>query len=1547
MKDVMKASAFVFTLGFGLVVRAAAVYVQPAGATGFTPMAPYDSWDTAAASLHDVESLLADEMTVHLKEGTYETTNVLTITTATTIAGAGMTKTIIQNTQKGRINTANKANSQRHVLTVNNKDAVVRDMVIMGGLRRVGTTGGGVQLDAGTLLRCCVRGNGATLTNGKGHGVYMSSSDSYVSHCVITNNSGNGAGGGIYMAAGHVDNSLVAKNRVGTNDGPGIWFAGGTLVNCTVAGNSSPTSKNNGGNLHFATTSGTIKNCLFADAVAEGCTGDGAPEWTIATGNAAQTRNYRRALTNNLDCCAFGIPSGASDIGHPGEGSFAFTAQFEDAAFRVASSSPVVGAGDVSAVASADETDLDGKPRIFKGKVDIGCYQNTNTAFMVDMAVVPTAVLAGSDVTFKALTSNEPQASEIDFVWTLATPRLAEPLVFHGREVTTNLSVVGHYDVSLAATGAESIVNADALHIGAQTNYLVVAAEGHVPSVPYDSWTTAATSVEEVFAEAVAGATILVGPGTHFVRQARTIGDNRLIGVNGAAETVLANGMGAGTGSTGHRVVALNDEKALLKGFTCRDGVGRGGMDGGGVFIDTKGGTVEDCVITNNAIAGGVYCHGAGLSCRSAKGVVRRTTITGNTARDATHDGSGGGVFLGAGRMESCLVIGNTAHAAAGVWLEGGSIENCTIVTNRTCVWGDMPGDGRFAGGLYLAGGYVINTVVAGNTSAYAPGTCPANPEVQYAEALSNRLVCCGFVAPAVAPNDTCLVADDPAEAFADPAAGNYRLPKFSTFFKRGLYSPVMKDRTDLDGRSRAFVEGHVDLGCYETEPYALALNGEPRMEVVYPANGHSVEKFAAEDLAHWVAEISGAQLPVVAATNVMRSASGLARVYIGRMFAEGLFADDLAEIGETDGFAIRRKGDDLYLFGGEPRSTVYATSRLLEENTDIIWARPAAEFGTVYTTRATIELTMTDRLEKPLFWLHGLDVAGVRRDFDTGKWALRNGANLAVQTEPKNNEGALGFVNKLSGHNFWWIVKPENDFKDHPEYFGYNAATQQREGTTLCLTADGLVDIAVEKYIERIKSAAKTAKLEAFHVGMRDTWTCCQCEKCTAPIPLPDGSTLECTSLNTETDQRYYSTRYWMFVRDVCAGIRERLKDTMPDIRYFGWGYFYGRTPPVCELPKWLYCEFCPYGGFNETPYLDEAQTPSFRESLLKWNELLPGHVWYLEYWFCESSGVPPVGGIGSVARWQRNMQDMAHVLHGPGVESFFGPDSTRAYGTMETRADWDAKPMSHWLATRLMWNPDQDLETLKRFYYTRTYREAADVMAEYTELMSHLTFDPSIKAKARTVMNSNQRRELETLLTNAYLVVQHPTAKTLIGRQLNHWEIMKKSAGSEEVPYAGFEEPCYEIGNVSWQYAYEVPEFKLPTYFTWGDAEEPTARTEVLAQHDGSNLCLRVTCEAAPPRDDDWLYLRLKPGASASNELGKVTAAYARQITPTDADVTRTDARYAAVIVVPFSRLGIDTSRFGSYPTYEFLRYDAATRERSTPKGKHINTACGTFAF
>ncbi len=115
-------------------------------------------------------------------------------------------------------------------------------------------------IDGGGTNRCVWMTNGArlegfTLTNGwaqNGGGVWCSSSNAYVTNCVIVGNSAaGGEGGGVW--GGTIDRSTLSSNSAGSGGGA----VSATLNNCVLTGNSA-TSSGGGGTFLFSAISTTV-----------------------------------------------------------------------------------------------------------------------------------------------------------------------------------------------------------------------------------------------------------------------------------------------------------------------------------------------------------------------------------------------------------------------------------------------------------------------------------------------------------------------------------------------------------------------------------------------------------------------------------------------------------------------------------------------------------------------------------------------------------------------------------------------------------------------------------------------------------------------------------------------------------------------------------------------------------------------------------------------------------------------------------------------------------------------------------------------------------------------------------------------------------------------------------------------------------------------------------------------------------------------------------------------------------------------------------------
>jgi len=239
-----------------------------------------------------------------------------------------------------------------------------------------------------TLNNCTLADNwafgGANLQGYVADGIGGGAFDSTLTYCTLTANSADGAGGG--AAASSLDDCTFTGNSAGSDNGFGGYYgygggvAGGTLNNCTLTGNWAP---GGGGaspyyNQGFFYEACTANNCTFTDNGADD--GGGAFEITlnncILYFNSVSRTNFDNygnyaSCYSFTNCCTIPLPSGPGDFGNITNTPL-FVA-LDGGNLRLQSNSPCINAGNNSYVTNT--TDLDGRPRIVSGTVDIGAYE--------------------------------------------------------------------------------------------------------------------------------------------------------------------------------------------------------------------------------------------------------------------------------------------------------------------------------------------------------------------------------------------------------------------------------------------------------------------------------------------------------------------------------------------------------------------------------------------------------------------------------------------------------------------------------------------------------------------------------------------------------------------------------------------------------------------------------------------------------------------------------------------------------------------------------------------------------------------------------------------------------------------------------------------------------------------------------------------------------------------------------------------------------------------------------------------------------------------
>jgi len=608
-----------------------------------SPIAPYNSWATAATNIQDaVDSATVIGALVLVSDGVYETggkavyglmTNRIAVTKALTVQSVnGPEVTSIVG---------------RQVPGTTNGDSAIRCVYLAEG----------AGLSGFTLT------NGATRTSGdlnreqSGGGVFCASANATVTNCILSGNSSKAYGGGAF--AGTLHNCLVIGNSA---EGCGGGAFMGALNNCALSGNSAYSI---GGGAY----SGVLSNCVLSGNSA--LSGGGACSSTLNNcivyyNRAADDPNWSGGTLNY--CCTTPLPPS-------GTGNLAADPQMASAS-RLSVGSPCRGAG---SVAYASGVDIDGEAWL--NPPSIGCdeyYSGSMTgALSVAVAALFTNVAAGFEVEFKGLISGRVSCSRWEFGdGTILSNR---PYASHSwREA-------GDYAVGLRAyndSNPSGVTATAMVHVVEQPVHYV-SLNSVSPVAPYSTWAAAATNIQDaVDSASVAGALVLVTNGVYATGGKAVYGlmTNRVAvtkaltvqSMNGPGVTTIVGRQVPGrTNDNGAIRCAYLADGAVLSGFTLTNGATRASGDlsqeqsGGGIFCASLNATVTNCVLSGNAAK-----FGGGAS----YGTLNNCILRGNSA-----DSYGGGAYCGT--LDNCVLTRNYVNSYGG-GVYSGTLNNCTLSGN-------------------------------------------------------------------------------------------------------------------------------------------------------------------------------------------------------------------------------------------------------------------------------------------------------------------------------------------------------------------------------------------------------------------------------------------------------------------------------------------------------------------------------------------------------------------------------------------------------------------------------------------------------------------------------------------------------------------------------------------------------------------------------------------------------------------------------------------------------------------------------------------------
>jgi hypothetical protein len=448
---------------------------------------------------------------------------------------------------------------------------------------------------------------------------------------------------------------------------------------------------------------------------------------------------------------------------------------------------------------------------------------------------------------------------------------------------------------------------------------------------------------------------------------------------------------------------------------------------------------------------------------------------------------------------------------------------------------------------------------------------------------------------------------------------------------------------------------------------------------VVVADDALPVQKAAAEELAHYIGEITGKELAVISVKEYLLSSQLVTSFFVGDKAAALALGKDVT-LGpwKLEEYMLKTVPEGLVLTGsdaeGSPWSTnvsagsMLAAYTLLDEYLGVHWFWPG-DFGESVPKNADAKIPDLDVRKSPSFEIRSIGL-GYPSSYHTRvfsdesrKWARRN---------------RLGWVRSaVFGHAWFDAFNLRNDesFKAHPEWFAL--VNGERRPPQMCTTNPEVIDRMVEHVLE--------GKQQIMHISPSDGGGFCQCNNCTALDPPGvlsyDGKTTQ------------LSDRIFTYANEIARRVGEK----NPDKACGMFAYTFYNKPPlkIEKLEPNLYLSFV----YQSAAHRDPENLAEWREKVSGWQKL----------------------GAKMVVRegWGNHYYHDMHFLHYDQIISNLSEANdlgfVAAYG--EGSKNFASMAPNFWALTRMLWDPARDTEGLMDEYWQAAYGPVAAEMEAFFE--------------------------------------------------------------------------------------------------------------------------------------------------------------------------------------------------------------------------------------
>ena len=442
---------------------------------------------------------------------------------------------------------------------------------------------------------------------------------------------------------------------------------------------------------------------------------------------------------------------------------------------------------------------------------------------------------------------------------------------------------------------------------------------------------------------------------------------------------------------------------------------------------------------------------------------------------------------------------------------------------------------------------------------------------------------------------------------------------------------------------------------------------GKSRYAIVVAKDASQSELTAAEELQEYIYRISGAKLALVSED---KAADYKRYIFVGYSpkFGEKLGVER-PEDGD-EGFTYRSVGDDLWIYGGKQRGTMYGVYSFLENELGVRWYTKSC---TKVPELKSWSFGKLNHSETPAVGIRQMDYF----DAQDAAFLAHNKVN-SIWNSQVNKYGNL--VGYWGCHTFDALVASNKYFATHPEYFSLRDG-ERKPHTQLCLTNPDVLKLCTEGMLQTIKN---NPNYWVYSLSQNDNQNYCQCEKC------------------TEIANRYggQSGLLLWFVNQVADVVKEH----HPDKHISTFAYQYTRGVPTGITPRDnVVIRLCSIECCFGHPLSECDHNKPFMEDIRKWKDVA-GKLFIWDYVTNFRQYLAPFPNFDVLAPNIKTYID--HNVIGIFEEGQY-------QSTGGSFADLRA-----WVLNKLLWNPEQDVKALVEDFITGYYGAAAPYVKEYFDL-------------------------------------------------------------------------------------------------------------------------------------------------------------------------------------------------------------------------------------